>query len=199
MNAPTKRGARTTTRASGKGDGKDRVYIGKGRYVEDDAKKYAGRDNLFTGGWPGGEKQLKEVFIQEEAAAAAQAAKESAKNELPEYAKGDDTIYVGKGKYVKGDAKKFAGRDNLLTGGWAGGEVGLKVGEKLKMKKGDLVKVAAGGGFFGMGGKPQRVGTVRKVNVKKNGDCTIEIAVLPFDRVETVDSSLCTPTTLEEM
>lgn len=175
------------------------MYIGKGRYVEDDAKKYAGRDNWFTGGWPGGEKQLKEVFIQEEAVAAAQAAKESAKNELPEYAKGDDTIYVGKGKYVKGDAKKFAGRDNLLTGGWAGGEVGLKVGEKLKMKKGDLVKVAAGGGFFGMGGKPQRVGTVRKVNVKKNGDCTIEIAVLPFDRVETVDSSLCTPTTLEEM
>jgi hypothetical protein len=37
------------------------------------------------------------------------------------------------------------------------------------------------------------------VNVKKNGDCTIEIAVLPFDRVETVDSALCTPTTLEEM
>ena len=64
------------------------------------------------------------------------------------------TIYVGKGKYVKGDAKKFAGRDNLLTGGWAGGEVGLKVGEKLTLKKGDLVKVAAGGGFFGVGGKP---------------------------------------------
>ena len=90
MNAPTKRGARATTRASGKGDGKDRVYIGKGRYVEDDAKKYAGRDNWFTGGWPGGEKQLKEVFIQEEAAAAEKAAKENAKNELPEYAKGDD-------------------------------------------------------------------------------------------------------------
>ena len=197
--ASVRRGARTTTRASGKGDGKDRVYIGKGRYVEDDAKKYAGRDNWFTGGWPGGEKQLKEVFIKEEAAAAEKAAAEKAAAELPEWARGDDTIYVGKGKYVKGDAKQFAGRDNLFTGGWAGGEVGLKVGEQLKMKKGDLVKVAAGGGFLGFGGKPARVGTVRKVNVKKNGDCTIEIAVLPFDRVETVDSALCTPTTLEEM
>lgn len=79
--------------------------------------------------------------------------KESVKNEFLEYVKGDDIIYVGKGKYVKGDVKKFVGCDNLLMGGWVGGEVGLKVGEKLKMKKGDLVKVAAGGGFFGMGGK----------------------------------------------
>lgn len=41
---------------SGKGDGKDWVYIGKGRYVEDDVKKYVGCDNWFIGGWLGGEK-----------------------------------------------------------------------------------------------------------------------------------------------
>jgi hypothetical protein len=174
------------------------VYIGKGRYVNDDPKKYAGRDNWFTGGWPGGEKALKEVFVKENPG---EKPKSEAKKmgDLPDYAQGEDDIYVGKGRFVKGDAKQFAGRDNLFTGGWAGGEVGLKVGDKLKLKKGDLVKVKASGGLFGMGGKPARVGTVRKVNVKSNGDCTVEVAVLPFDRVETVDSGLCTPTTLDEI
>ena len=33
---------------------------------------------------------------------------------------GQDTVYAGKGKWAKDvDAKKFAARDNLLTGGWA--------------------------------------------------------------------------------
>ena len=40
---------------------------------------------------------------------------------------------------------------------------------------------------------------MRKVNVKKNGDCTVEVAILPFDKVETFDSSLLVPTTLEEL
>jgi hypothetical protein len=38
---------------------KERVYIGKGRYVEDDPRKYPGReDNNAAGGWAGGEKGL---------------------------------------------------------------------------------------------------------------------------------------------
>ena len=183
--------------------GKDKVYIGKGRYVEDDPKKYAGRDNWFTGGWPGGEKELKEIFIQEELknAKAADAKKAAAKpvGDLPEDVRGDDDVYIGKGRFVKGDASKFAGRDNLFTGGWAGGEVNLKVGDKLKLQKGDLVKIKATSGFLGFGGSPERAGTVRKVNVKKNGDCTVEVAILPFDKVETFDSSLLVPTTLEEL
>ena len=182
--------------------GKDKVYIGKGRYVEDDPKKYAGRDNWFTGGWPGGEKELKEIFIQEElknAKAAKTAAEPKPVGELPEDVRGEDDVYVGKGRFVKGDASKFAGRDNLFTGGWAGGEVGLKVGDKLKLKKGDLVKIKATGGFLGFGGSPERAGTVRKVNVKSNGDCTVEVAILPFDKVETFDSAVLTPTTLEQL
>ena len=191
--------ARTTPTAAAKGGNDENVYIGKGRFVQDDPKKYAGRDNWFTGGWPGGEKQLKEVFIKEETGASKSGEAKAAERALPDWAKGDDEIYVGKGKYVKGDSKKFAGRDNLFTGGWAGGEVGLKVGEKINLKKGDLVKLQATTGFFGIGSKPERVGTVRKVNLKKNGDCTIEVAVLPFDRVETVDSAVCIPTTLDEI
>ena len=42
------------------------VYIGKGRWVTDDPKKYAARDDWFTGGWPGGEVGLKEGFARED-------------------------------------------------------------------------------------------------------------------------------------
>ena len=72
--------------------------------------KYAARDNWFTGGWPGGEVGLKEGFIQEPFEKPSQAQKQY--DEFPDDAKGEDDIYVGKGKYVKGNAKKFAGRDN---------------------------------------------------------------------------------------
>ena len=85
------------------------VYIGKGKWVQDDESKYAARDNWFTGGWPGGEVGLKEGFIQEPFEKPSEAQKQY--DELPDDAKGEDDIYVGKGKYVKGNAKKFAGRD----------------------------------------------------------------------------------------
>ena len=42
------------------------MYIGKGRWVTDDPKKYAARDDWFTGGWPGGEVGLKEGFARED-------------------------------------------------------------------------------------------------------------------------------------
>jgi hypothetical protein len=52
---------------------------------------------------------------------------------LPEDVKGEDTVYLGKGKFAKADAKKFAGRDDKgwFTGGWAGGEIALKNGEQV--------------------------------------------------------------------
>jgi hypothetical protein len=36
------------------------VYTGKGRFIKDDPRRYAGRDDWFTGGWPGGEVGLKQ-------------------------------------------------------------------------------------------------------------------------------------------
>ena len=35
-------------------------------------------------------------------------------------------MYVGKGKWVVDDPSKYASRDGWFTGGWPGGEVGLK-------------------------------------------------------------------------
>ena len=44
--------------------------MGKGKWVKDDPKKYAARDDWFTGGWPGGEVGLKEGFAREDGAGA---------------------------------------------------------------------------------------------------------------------------------
>ena len=157
------------------------VYIGKGRWVKDDPKKYAGRDDWFTGGWPGGEVGLKESFIQEPFETPAQS---SALNPLPEDVAGDDTVYLGKGKFVKADAKKFAARDNLLTGGWAGGEVALKNGDALRLKPGDYVAIK-NKGFFSFFQGAEKTGTVKKVEWSKAGNATVTVSVLPFDNVET--------------
>ena len=162
------------------------VYIGKGKWVQDDESKYAARDNWFTGGWAGGEVGLKEGFIQEPFEKPSEAQKQY--DELPDDAKGEDDIYVGKGKYVKGNAKKFAGRDNLFTGGWAGGEVGLKNAEQLKLKVGDYVQIKKkSGGFFGflgtITGGPAKTGTVKKVEADKSGKVQVSVSVLPFDNV----------------
>ena len=40
-------------------------------------------------------------------------------------AKAQEEVYIGKGKYVKDDPTKYPSRTEL-TGGWAGGEQGLK-------------------------------------------------------------------------
>jgi hypothetical protein len=131
--------APATSSASGK-----EIYIGhvkddyagkrtgtKGRFVVDDPKKYPGReaDNL-SGGWAGGEKGLKEFvanyerekMLNKEAAAAGKEAKPS-RTPQP-IAPGEDTIYLGNGRMIKGDARKYPTR-NELTGGFAGGERGL--------------------------------------------------------------------------
>lgn len=52
----------------------------------------------------------------------AQASSESSGAPLPP---GSEKIYVGKGQYIVDDPSKYPGR-NALTGGFAGGEVGLK-------------------------------------------------------------------------
>ena len=159
------------------------VYSGKGRFIKDDPKKYASRDDWFTGGWPGGEVALKESFIQEEYETPAPS---SDLNPLPDDVAGEDTVYLGKGKFAKADAKKFAGRDNLFTGGWAGGEVALKNGDALKLKPGDYVAIKSSGGFFSFlsSSDTRKTGTVKKVESNKSGNVTVTVTVLPFDNVE---------------
>ncbi|KAL4452317.1 hypothetical protein ABPG75_007979 [Micractinium tetrahymenae] len=100
----------------------------KGRFVVDDPAKYPGRTE-FVGGWAGGEKGLKEFVAayqrEKELNAAPPKAKAAPRDPKP-IAKGEDTIYVGKGRVIKDDARKYPTR-NELTGGFAGGELGLTV------------------------------------------------------------------------
>jgi hypothetical protein len=53
------------------GGRREDVYVGKGKWVKDDPRKYAARDDWFTGGWPGGEVGLKEGFARAELGAGA--------------------------------------------------------------------------------------------------------------------------------
>ena len=57
--------ARRASRVRASSSREEEVYIGKGRWVVDDPRRYASRDDWFTGGWPGGEVGLKEGFIAE--------------------------------------------------------------------------------------------------------------------------------------
>lgn len=168
-------------------------YRGQGRTIKDDPKKYAARDNMFTGGWPGGEVALKEVFIKEPFDDLP-CEGEGCDDVFPEDFRGDDDIYVGrargdyqgKGRFMKGNAKKFAGRDNLLTGGWAGGEAALKLKDQLKLKKGDYVAIKGSGGIFAMFSKEdtRKTGTVTKVEFDGKGKVIVDVKMLPFDNVE---------------
>lgn len=169
-----------------------RLYRGRDPSKQDDPKKYAGRDNWFTGGWPGGEVQLKEVFNQEPLPEIP-CEGEGCDDAFPEEYQGDDYIYIGKargdyqgkGRFMKGNAAKFAGRDNLLTGGWAGGEMPLKLKDQLTFKKGDYVAIKNSGSIFGMFSKEEtrKTGTINKVDINKSGKVTVSVALLPFDNV----------------
>ena len=150
--------------------------LGEGRPEE-----VRGARRLVHGGWPGGEVGLKESFIQEPFETPAQS---SVLNPLPDDVAGDDTVYLGKGKFVKADATKFAARDNLLTGGWAGGEVALKTGDALRLKPGDYVAIKNQGFFSFFQGGARKTGTVKKVEWSKAGSATVTVSVLPFDNVE---------------
>ena len=61
-----------------------------------------------------------------------------------------DKVYVGKGKWNKDDFRKYPGRDGLLTGGWAGGEVGMWRFREEEQR---------GGGKFGPWGDAESIAT----------------------------------------
>ena len=111
----------------------------------DDPKKYPGRDDLLTGGWAGGEAGLwikREEFKKElEASKTKSDVKEPPKKvgKSSPWSKNGEPIYVGfgkdeldlkasgvKGRVIYDDVAKYPGRDDLLTGGFAGGERGLR-------------------------------------------------------------------------
>ena len=99
--------------------------------------------------------------------------------------KGEDDISSARASTSRA---RVRGRDNLFTGGWAGGEVGLKNAEQLKLKVGDYVQIKKkSGGFFGflgtITGGPAKTGTVKKVEADKSGKVQVSVSVLPFDNV----------------
>ena len=119
------------------GDG-EVIYIGKGKTIRDDPKKYPERNEL-TGGWAGGEVGLKgwvqELSSQGAISPKAKKIEPKAPRTPKPIATGRDEIYIGfskeddrtgkKGRILRDDAKKYPQRDTL-TGGFAGGELGLR-------------------------------------------------------------------------
>jgi hypothetical protein len=96
----------------------------------------------FTGGWAGGETALKE-WAPKAAAEVAGIVKESSESaeKSDSGMSGPDEIYVGKGKYIRGDKKLFPDKElGGLTGGWAGGEVSLKTKPSLPVNSRVVVK-----------------------------------------------------------
>jgi hypothetical protein len=93
--------------------GSARIYVGKGKYVEDDPSKYPGREeNAAAGGWAGGEKGLW-AFRNELTSPPAKApAPEKPKTPSARAAASFDVDL----------SKDF----NAMAGGFPGGEVGLK-------------------------------------------------------------------------
>eukprot|EP00890_Picochlorum_soloecismus_P003619 jgi/Picsp_1/4258/NSC_01767-R1_protein len=109
------------------GSGKEKIYVGKGRFIEDDPNLYPEKTPL-TGGFAGGE-----VGLQSFVAKADISPKSSGKKEKGTASGPKKGIYVGKGKFVSDDSSssetkvmKLTGRDSSLVGGFAGGEMGLQ-------------------------------------------------------------------------
>lgn len=117
----------------------------QGRVIMGNPKLFPGRDDLFTGGWAGGEAGLwvqREEFKKE--LESGKAKKATSGKEAPvssPWSKKGQSIYVGfgkeeedfkakasgaKGRIIYDDISKYPGRDDLLTGGFAGGERGLR-------------------------------------------------------------------------
>ena len=111
-------------------EGVERIYVGKGNYIEDDPNKYPRRDNAYTGGFAGGETGLKK-FVSEKGIPYSEA-KASGEKRAEKPTKKSGGIYVGKGRFVEDDKSNsskvmnLSARDSSLVGGFAGGEVGLK-------------------------------------------------------------------------
>jgi hypothetical protein len=109
------------------GSGKEKIYVGKGRFIEDDPTLYPEKTPL-TGGFAGGE-----VGLQSFVAKADVSPKSSGKKDKGTASGPKKGIYVGKGKFVSDDSRsneskvmKLTGRDSSLVGGFAGGEMGLQ-------------------------------------------------------------------------
>uniref|UniRef100_A0A7S0WWP0 Uncharacterized protein n=1 Tax=Pyramimonas obovata TaxID=1411642 RepID=A0A7S0WWP0_9CHLO len=110
---------------------KDIVYIGKGKFVKDDVRKYPNKENVLgltglTGGWAGGEKGLVEIRSEYTGVEKKEKVKEEPK-----------VVYNAKtGKEISVSlAKDFGG----AAGGWPGGEKGIyqfvETGEVLEDPK----------------------------------------------------------------
>ncbi|GMH44831.1 hypothetical protein BSKO_12783 [Bryopsis sp. KO-2023] len=96
-------------------NGKDRIYIGKGKYVMDDAKKYPKKENAgdllqgISGGWAGGEIGLK-AFTAENGPEDVPSTKSSKSKKA---ADGVKTTFAGKDVVAK---KMGEGADTLYVG-----------------------------------------------------------------------------------
>ncbi|GAX75402.1 hypothetical protein CEUSTIGMA_g2846.t1 [Chlamydomonas eustigma] len=125
----------------------------KGRVIKDDPKKYPDKENRgffigATGGWAGGEAGLWKLRDEVKAngvQSAPSSSKAAAPQQMPASAEsGAAPIYVGfdkdeielrksgaKGRVIYDDPTKYPGKDDVgvfagMTGGFAGGERGLK-------------------------------------------------------------------------
>jgi len=107
-----------------------RRSLAPARAAEDDSEKY----DEFEGrpGFKGGEVGLKNFAEDIKKAGVPKKKKFFKGQENPEaIGKGKDKIYVGNETYVKDDARLYPGKEDVgffsgATGGFAGGEVGLK-------------------------------------------------------------------------
>eukprot|EP01025_Chloroclados_australasicus_P019961 TRINITY_DN2097_c0_g1_i3.p1 TRINITY_DN2097_c0_g1~~TRINITY_DN2097_c0_g1_i3.p1 ORF type:complete len:312 (-),score=44.45 TRINITY_DN2097_c0_g1_i3:624-1559(-) len=123
----------------------------KPRYQKGDPTQYPGKEDVgiamgITGGWAGGEKGLKEFVQNSNGNGVKTNKKESTEQQQqPGWVKkrvngkevlvkviqeGGDTVYVGD-KFLQDDDRKYPSKDTLgpfegVTGGFAGGETGLK-------------------------------------------------------------------------
>lgn len=98
-------------------------------------------------------KMVSRRVVEEEKSDSAAASSDSSDAPLPP---GVEKIYVGKGRYIVDDPSKYPGR-NSLTGGFAGGEVGLKnfVAENgfvsaTRQESGNTARAPAKGGKAGI-------------------------------------------------
>lgn len=127
--------SRASVRAQAQGtqpQTKSKIYLGKGRFIEDDATLYPAKDKWGTGGWAGGEQGLQKFVAEAQLEEAVQV--EEAQKSTPSpgaLGSGEDTIYVGKGQYIKDDVRMYPSKEDAgpltgSTGGFAGGERGLQ-------------------------------------------------------------------------
>eukprot|EP00892_Ulva_mutabilis_P006364 jgi/Ulvmu1/409/UM001_0416.1 len=108
----------------------EKIYIGQGRYVDDNPEKYPDKTAL-AGGWAGGEKGLQQFVAKSALETSITDAPKESKPVKPRQPEGPDAIYIGQGKFIKDDPRKYPNKESAglltgATGGFAGGELGVK-------------------------------------------------------------------------